>query len=176
MFNNMKLHILIPGGLIVMLVSFFVTLKILDYWDRVPDAVRLFKGVDLQSPATFEKTAINAGLKKSNSLAGIIESARLTPSGNLDVSGWSVDYNPSGNPVYLYIFWNGRAVFESKAKGPRPDVTLALRLSAAAAANVIIKGTSAKIMCDARHSAMAVIVNQKYEFTIISDLTISGCN
>ena len=87
-----------------------------------------------------------------------------------------VDYNVSGNPVYLYIFWNGRVVFGSEAKGSRRDVTLAMHLSAAASANVTIKGTSANIKCDARHRAMGIVVNQKYEFTIIPNLTISGCN
>ena len=95
-----------------MLVSFFVTIKILDYWDRVPDAVRLFKGVDVQSPATFEKTAINRGVEK-------IELARWNyrvcatdtkQATSMCQDGQSITIL-SGNPVYLYIFWNGRAVF-----------------------------------------------------------------
>jgi hypothetical protein len=176
MFNNIKLNILISGGLIVLLVSFFVTLRVLDHWDKPPDPVTLFKGVDAHTPVTFEKSASIAGFKKSNSLVGLVDSARLTPSGDLEVSGWAVDSNASGNPVYLYIFWNGRAVFAAEANGSRPDVTLAMRLSTAAAANVIIKGTSKKIVCDTRHSAMGIVVNQNYEFTIIPNLTISGCN
>lgn len=172
----MKLIILILGGLIAVLVSFFVTLKVLDDWDRVPDPTMLFKGVDAQTPATFERTASIAGLKKSRSLAGLVESARLTPGGNLEVSGWAVDYNVAGNPVYLYIFWNGRVVFGSEAKGSRSDVTEIMRMSPAGAANVIIKGTSANVACAAGHAAMGIIVNQKYEFAIIPDLAISGCH
>lgn len=176
MFNNMKLMIWILGGFIAVLVSFFVTLKVLDDWDKVPDPTRLFKGVVAQTPATFEKTALIAGLKKSRSLAGLIESARLTPDGSLEVSGWAVDYNAAGNPVYLYIFWNGRVVFGSEAKGPRSDVTEIMRMSPAGAANVIIKGTSAKVACAAGQAAMGIIVNQHYEFAIIPDIAISGCN
>ena len=176
MSNRMKLTIWIPGGVIVVLVSFFATLKVLDYRDRVPDPATLFKGVDAQTPATFEKTASIAGLKKSSTLAGVVNSARLTAAGDLEVSGWSVDQNPAGNPVSLYIFWNGRAVFRTAARGSRPDVTAALHLSPVAATNVLIKGTSANIACDARQRAMGIIVNQKNEFAIIPNLTISGCN
>ena len=73
MFNNMKLIIWIFGGVIAVLVSFFVTLKVLDDWDKVPDPTTLFKGVDAQTPATFERTASIAGLKKSRSLAGLVK-------------------------------------------------------------------------------------------------------
>ena len=79
----MKMALRIGGGLIVILVLFFVTLKVLDYWIEFLMLVPFFKGVDAQTPATFESTASIAHLKKSDFLAGVVDVARRLPAANL---------------------------------------------------------------------------------------------
>jgi hypothetical protein len=172
-----KIISFITGGAIVVLISFFIMLKVFDYWDSVPNPTTLFKDVDARTADTFERTASIAHLKKSDSLNGYVDAARRLASGELEVYGWSVDRNPAGNPVFLYIFWNGRAVFGARAKGPRTDVTKVLSLSNAAAADVVVKGTSEKVPCEADSSPYGIIVNnQENEFNIIPNLSLPGCN
>jgi len=165
------------GALAIVVVSFWITLKVLREWDA-EDPTAPFVKMDVQTQATFERTAPSAGFTKSSTIVGYIDVARRQPTGVIEVAGWAVDRNATGNPVYLYIIVNGRPILRAAAKGPRNDVAGSLKLAPDLAANVAVAGTSTiKISCDLEKSAMAVVLNQNKQYSIINgNLPISGCD
>jgi hypothetical protein len=109
-----------------------------------------------------------AGLQPSDRLKGYIEEATRLNSAYVKIRGWAADELGEDDPIAILVFagcpdgpppcrTRGKNVFVTQTKGPRPDVTDALKLSKAAAANTAFEG---RLSCNPGQPLLVVAVTQ----------------
>ena len=101
--------------------------------------------------------ATAAGLQRSDKLSGYVDGVTRLNKDQVRIGGWAADSIGQGTPITVLVFADGKNVFATQTKGARSDVADALKLSAAAAANVAFEGV---LSCGPGQTLFAVAVTQ----------------
>jgi hypothetical protein len=105
-----------------------------------------------------------AGLQPSAKLKGFIDNVTRLNNGQVKIVGWAFDELGEADPIAILVFAQGKNIFRTQTKGTRLDVAGALRLSAAAAANVAFEGL---LPCLPRQQLLVVAVTQADLYTAL---------
>jgi hypothetical protein len=155
----------IVGGLAIVLLSFGLTLLVLDSWSA-------------WARSDFDVAMKIAGLShaKPNTIVGYVDKVRRDPDGRLTLTGWAVD-KLQGKPVTILALLDSTFEPVAVTHGPRPDVTKALHMSAEKTKNVVFSGRIQRAVdCDMADSVLVVAVNQhKQMATIADEVSVLGC-
>src|SRR5262249_32304653 len=125
--NGMRMVANVAGGLVVLVVSFWFTLKIIDSFPP-------------PQQSDLARAMMAKGYTMSNSIVGSIDLIQRDASGRLQLAGWAFD-KEMAQPVTVMVLVGAELQKIAVTNGPRPDVTVALRESAERSKNVVFEGT-----------------------------------
>jgi hypothetical protein len=160
----MRVLLNILGSVAVLVLSFWLTLVAIDNWPA-------------PKPSDFDIAMQREGLtlSASDSIASSVDSVRRLSDGRLVLSGWAVD-KASGQPVSIRVLNGDKLDFVAMTKGPRADVTKALRLSPEQTKDVAFSGTSERpISCEGDDEFTIVAVDQKKQVSVLSKAAMPRC-
>jgi hypothetical protein len=157
----MKTVTTVLGGLAVLVLFFWLTLKIID---DVPEPT--------QSDLNLAMAA--DGLAMSDAIVGAVDVIGRDSSGHLQVEGWAFD-KELAQPVSVLVLVGPKFQQIGVTKGARPDVTAALNQSPERTKNVAFKGLTNQPVDCGPHTIVAVNQN-KHLAILASDLMVPRCN
>ncbi len=148
------------GGLAILVGSFWLTLKVID-------------GPLATSSSDLDTAMASEGYTLSDAIVGSVDVIQHDPTGRLQVAGWAFD-KELAEPVRVMVLVGTRFQQIAITKGPRPDVTIALKELPERTKDVAFAGlTSAPADCGP-HTIVGV--NQKKHLSILApDLMVSRC-
>jgi hypothetical protein len=145
----------IIGGLVVIVVSFLITL-----WLTAPTPADLLAKHVMPDDASVRAAATLEGLSESPDVKGIIDGATRKDESTVTLSGWAADLG--GLRVTVLVLVDGKTVMNERTTGPpRPDVVQALGLPATGALDVQFKGDA---LCSKGTTSRLVIVSEDKRF------------
>jgi hypothetical protein len=156
----MRAVVTVAGGLAVLVVSFWFTLKIID--DYPPPAQ---SDLDLAMAAE--------GFSMSNAIVGAVDTIERDRGGHLRLDGWAFD-KELGQPLSILVLIGPKFQQIAVTNGARPDVTSALNQSAERTKNVAFKGSTNQPLDCGPHTIVAVNQN-KHLWVIGPDLMVPRC-
>jgi hypothetical protein len=125
-------------------------------------------------PTEVDFAAADAGLRKSDAVAGAVDSFQRDPAGRLQVVGWAFD-KELAQPVSVRFLFDGKLEQIAVTNGTRPEVSQALNETAERTKNVAFTGvTRMAVNCG---PFTIVGVNQNKHMSILaSDLKLPNCS
>jgi hypothetical protein len=129
-----------------------------------PDPVELLRRSAITSQSTLAAAARKAGFERSEHVRGHIDAFKRLDAVRAEIVGWAADRRGDGSPLTIVAFAGGRGSVLGKTQGPRDDVTKELKLSAAAAKNVGVRGA---IECKPGERVVVVAISWGYAYSPI---------
>jgi hypothetical protein len=140
-------------GIVVLIGSFSTT-----FWLAANGRpLAIFINSEISDEESITDAAISAGLRPALALRGDVEQVTRLNANHVRISGWSANPIGDGKPITVIAFIDGKVVLETRTIGPRGDVTAYLKLSDAAALNVVFDGV---LSCRPRHRMFVVAVSE----------------
>ena len=146
----MKAVATVAGGLAVLVVSFWLTLNIIDG----PQFAR----------TDFDLAMAADGLSLSDAVVGSVDVIQRDPSGRLQLAGWAFDQELA-QPVAVLVLVGGKFQQIAVTSGPRADVTVTLKKSPEQTKNIVFTGLTNQPVDCGPHTIVAV--NQKKHLSIL---------
>jgi hypothetical protein len=156
----MRVLLTVLGGSVVLVLSFWITLKTIDKW---PGA----------RPSELEIAMAPEGITIADTVTGSIDKIEKDPSGRLELAGWAFD-NELAEPVSILVLIGTKFDFIATTQGARDDVTLALKRSPEQTKNVVFAGRTTGLIGCSPFTVVAVNRN-KHLSVLASDLTAPRC-
>jgi hypothetical protein len=155
----MKAVATVAGGLAVLVVSFWLTLKIIDG----PQFAR----------ADIDHAMATDGFTLSDAVVGSVDMIQRDPSGRLHLEGWAFD-KELAQPVAVLVLVGGKFQQIAVTSGPRDDVTASLKQSPEQTKNIAFTGLTNQPVDCGPHTIVAV--NQNKHLAILgSDMMVPRC-
>lgn len=150
------------------------------YWREVrgrgdlADEIGRLGNVDLWS---FERAAAAAGLARSETIKGAVDTVALAGDGRLRFAGWAVDTRQTRKPAWVFLVVPRVAVFVVQTGNARPDVADALLFPPGYMTpgfDAIFEHRIDCVAAKARPYAVAVTQDRQYA-VIAPQVAIGGC-
>jgi hypothetical protein len=155
----MKAVATVAGGLAVLVVSFWLTLSIIDG----PQ----FGRTDLDLAIAAD------GFTLSDAVVGSVDVIQRLPNGHLLLAGWAFD-KEAAKPVAVLVLVGAKFQQIAVTSGPRPDVTESLKQSPEQTKNIAFTGLTDKPLDCGPHTVVAV--NQNKHLVILgTGLKVPRC-
>jgi hypothetical protein len=150
----------IVGGLAVLVLSFWATLKVIDNWPQ-------------PAPSEFDIAMAAEGFSMSDAIVGSVDVIQRDAMGRLQLAGWAFD-KELAQPVSVLVLVGAKFEPVAVTKGARPDVTLTLKQSAEQTKNVVFTGlTGRPVDCG---PFTIVAVNQNKRLSVLAlDIMAPRC-
>jgi len=156
----MRALAIVAGGLTVLVLSFWLTLKVTDNWPQPG-------GADLETAMAAD------GLTMSDAIVGSVDVVQRDPSGRLHLAGWAFD-KELAQPVSVRVLVGATLQQIAVTKGPRLDVTAALKQSPQKTENIAFAGLTNRPVDCGPHTVVAVN-QQKHLAILASALMVPRC-
>ena len=151
----------VAGGLAVLVLSFWLTLMVIDNWPQ-------------PAPSELDVAMAADGFTLSDTIIGAVDIIQRDQSGRLQLAGWAFD-KELAQPVSVFVLIDAKFQQIAVTNGPRLDVTTALKQSAEQTKNVAFTGQTNQPVDCGPHTVVAV--NQKKHLGILaSDVMIPRCS
>jgi hypothetical protein len=147
------------GGLAVLVVSFWLTLKVID-------------GPQLGG-TDFDLAMAADGFTSSDAVIGLVDTIRRDADGRLQLEGWAFD-KELAQPVSVFVLVGTKLQQIAVTNGSRPDVTAALHQSSERTKNVTFTGVTAQPLGCGPHTIVGVNQNKRLSI-IASNLMVPRC-
>jgi hypothetical protein len=156
----MRAVLTVLGGLAVLVLSFWLTLKAIDNWPQ-------------PAPSDLEVAMAADGFTMSEAIVGSVDVIKRDPSGRLQLAGWAFD-KELAQPVSVFVLIGDKLRQIAVTNGPRADVTLSLKQPPEQTKNVAFTGLTNEAVDCGPHTIVAV--NQKKHLSILAaDVMVPGC-
>ena len=150
----------VAGGLGVLALSFWLTLKVIDNWPH-------------QGPSELDVAMAADGFTLSDAVVGAVDIVQRDKSGRLQLAGWAFD-KELAQPVSVFVLIDAKFQQIAITNGPRLDVTAALKQPPEQTKNVAFTGQTNQPVDCGPHTVVAV--NQKKHLAILgSDIMVPRC-
>jgi hypothetical protein len=110
---------------------------------------------------------------ESRSIEGHVDKIKRQEDGKLLVTGWGLDVDGKGAPVWIVSIYNEQIVFVGATSGTREDIAKAYPQSVAD--NVVISGAGPPVDCRTGQKVITLAVSMRHQFGIIGRSDIEGC-
>ena len=147
---------LVAGGL-VFAVSFAIVMRVTKPARPPTAAMTMLAGATVADLRGLMAAVKAAGLKGTPDIKGGIDEISRRNDGHVTLKGWATEISGGDSPLAVMIFVDGRNTLTTQTNGGRPEITAALGLSDAAAANVSFEGDLA---CSRGQKLIVVAVAQ----------------
>ena len=147
----------VAGGLAILVVSFWLTLKI----------------IDGPPSSDFDLAMAADGVTLSDAIVGAIDLIERDPSGRLKLAGWAFD-KELAQPVSVLVLVGPKFQQVAVTNGSRPDVTASLKQSPEQTKYVAFTGLSDQPVDCGPHTIVAVNRN-KHLSILASDVMVPRC-
>src|SRR5262249_54562871 len=138
----MRAAVTVVGGLAVLVLSFWLTLKVIDNWPQ-PEA------------SDFDVAMQADGFTMSDAIVGAVDVIERDPSGRLQLQGWAFDKELT-EPVSVLVLIGPKFQQIAVTDGPRPDVATSFRLSPERAKSIAFAGLTSQPVDCGPHTIVAV--------------------
>ena len=156
----MRAVVSVVGGLAVLVLSFWLTLKVIDNWPQ-------------PGPSDFDIATAADGFVLSDAVVGSLDVIERDASGRLQVAGWAFD-KEQAQPVAVMVLIGSKFQQVAVTNGPRLDVTMSLGVSPERTRNVAFTGLTNQPVDCGPHTIVAV--NQNKRMAILgSDVMVPRC-
>ncbi|RAI43795.1 hypothetical protein [Rhodoplanes roseus] len=150
------------------------------YWRRVragSDVAELVGHLGNNTFFEFSRAAAKAGLRRSDTIKGVVDNATLQPDGRLRLFGWAVDTHKGNKPVDVFLIAPKVAVFMVQTSRSRDDVADVFLFPRDYIKAGFETTFDHKVDCAvARAAPYVVVVNQDLEYDIVNpQVKIAGC-
>ena len=147
------------AGLIVLALSFGVTLLIINYWT---------------SPASSDMELAMAaeGITATDAIVGSVDVIKQDPDGRVELSGWAFD-KELAEPVRVLVLVGSKLELVAVTNGARDDVTRALHEAPERTKNVAFTGRTERPLDCGTH--LVVGVNQSKHMSLLMPMVPPQC-